>query len=135
MTSVSSRWRASACSCPSAAARSTRAGSTGRTSTGPVTALPDDLEGGEARQQRPVADAGVPERDRDLLVVAGELATDDDAVAPVAVVDAVAIAELAFAGHDRPLTHDRGRPGPVAAGSRGRHRERPRRRTLLVGRA
>ena len=62
---------------------------------------PDEVEVGQADEHRLAPDRGVLERDRDLLVAAGQLAGDDDAVAPAGVADPVAVAELALAGDDR----------------------------------
>ena len=86
--------------------------------TGRGGGLADDLEVGQARQHRLAADGRVLERDRDLLVAAGQLGGHHDAVAPAAMADAVAVAELALAGDDRA----RRRAGRA---SRPRWRRRP----------
>ena len=72
--------------------------------------LARQLEVREAREHRLAADARVLERDRDLLVVAGQLRGHDDPVAPLRVADAVAVAVAPLAGHDRPR-----RDGPPLA--------------------
>src|SRR5258706_7107527 len=69
----------------------------------------DDLEVGEAGEDRLPADRRVLEHDGDLLVAAGELGRHDDSVAPASVADPVTVAELALARDDRPLWADRRR--------------------------
>src|SRR5688572_14035117 len=71
-----------------------------------------DLEVGEARQHRLAADARVLECDRDLLVAAGELRGDDDALAPCGVPHAVTVAGLSLAWDHRAVcSWGRGRSG------------------------
>src|SRR4029079_1777292 len=86
--------------------------------------LAEEVEVGETREHRLATDGRILERDRDLLVAPGQLGGDDDAVAPAAVTDAVAVAVLALAGDERT-----GRTGLCsrAAGHRARPTERARR--------
>src|SRR5882672_8274459 len=69
----------------------------------------DDLEVGEAGEDRLPTDRRVLEHDGDLLFAAGELRRHDDPIAPASVADAVTVAELALARDDRPLWADRRR--------------------------
>src|SRR5260221_10897368 len=64
--------------------------------------LADDVEVGEARQHRLAAHPCVLERHRDLLVAARQLAGHHNPVAPAGMAHAIAIAESALAGDDRP---------------------------------
>src|SRR5829696_3306087 len=68
--------------------------------------LARELQVGEARQHRLASDTGVLERDGDLLVVPSELRGDDDAVAPLRVVDPVPVAVPPLTGNDRPRRND-----------------------------
>src|SRR5688500_7709963 len=77
--------------------------------------LAGQLEACQGGEQRLTADLRVPERDRDLLVAAGELRADDDAVTPAGVADAVPVPVAALAGHDRPVNDPRGRRGDSCA--------------------
>ena len=63
--------------------------------------LADQLQVRERGQHRLAAHLGVPERDLDLLVVAGQLGRDHDAVAPARVAHPVAVAVAALARDDR----------------------------------
>src|SRR6185312_7539638 len=85
---------------PAPAARSLSAGGC-RPTCRPLRS-PDDVQVGETDEHRLAPDRRVLERDRDLFVAAGQLAGDDDAVAPAGVANAIAVAELALAGDDRP---------------------------------
>src|SRR6266508_4436555 len=115
MAAASSACRRVAVSMSRADAVSTSVGSTGGSWTVTLRS-PDDLEVRQARQHRLAADARVLERDRDLLVAAGELRRHHDPVAPPTVAHPVAVAELAFAGNDR-TWRARGRcRGPKRAG-------------------
>src|SRR6476620_12629301 len=72
----------------------------------------DDLEVCEAGEHRLGTDRRVLERDRDLLVAAGQLGGHHDAVAPSGVADPVPVAELALARDDGTRPDRGGRPGP-----------------------
>src|SRR5258705_9364391 len=89
----------------------------------------DDLEVGEAGEDRLPADRRVLEHDGDLLVAAGELGRHDDSVAPASVADPVTVAELALARDDRRLWADRRRSRTLTR-TYERARRRPTRECL-----
>src|SRR6266446_6444221 len=110
MIPARSAWRATAASAVRFSAALTSEGSTGSRSVVSVIASrirscsqarrqlraarprsADDLEVGEAGQDRLPTHRGVLEHDRDLLVAAGQLGGHDDPVAPAGVADAVAV--------------------------------------------
>src|SRR5688572_11597013 len=87
--------------------------------------LAGQLEPGQRGEQRLAPDLGVPEGDGHLLVAAGQLRVDDDAVTPARVAHAVAVAVAALAGHDGTV-HDGTVDDPRArSGSAGAARLRP----------
>ena len=83
---------------------------------GPTRSAP----GSRARRASSCGPPGVPEGDLDLLVVAGQLRGDHDAVAPARVAHPVAVAVAALARDDRPRRDDAAFPGPGPAGVRRR---------------